>query len=74
MIPKAAVWLFFVVERVLTTQVPLVPPGYADLGPWNLNEQPTLNATDNLVFDTANSLLQHWANTRYRNGMCNLQD
>jgi hypothetical protein len=27
-----------------------------------------MNATGNLVLETANSLLQHWANTRYRIG------
>jgi hypothetical protein len=44
MIPKVAVWSLFVVEQVLTAQVvPLVPPGYADLGQWDLNEQPKCN-------------------------------
>ncbi|KAJ6546652.1 hypothetical protein DFH09DRAFT_1039894 [Mycena vulgaris] len=36
---------------------------------WNdLDTQPNLNATSHLIFDTVNSLLQHWPNTRYRNG------
>ncbi|KAJ7762140.1 hypothetical protein B0H16DRAFT_1368950 [Mycena metata] len=35
---------------------------------WNLNVKPSVNATGHLVFDTVSSLLQHWPNTRYRNG------
>lgn len=39
------------------------------LKPWNLFEKPDLNdTTSNLIFSTADSLLQHWPNTRYRNG------
>ncbi|OJA10086.1 hypothetical protein AZE42_07287 [Rhizopogon vesiculosus] len=74
-IPKAVFWIFLVIGQVLTAQVPLtLPPASAsgdrcDLsGQWNLDEQPATNVTGNLVFETANSLLQHWANTRYRNG------
>ncbi|KAF8071565.1 hypothetical protein FPV67DRAFT_1481796 [Lyophyllum atratum] len=35
---------------------------------WDLHRPPGVNSTGNLVFDTVNSLLQHWPNTRYRNG------
>ncbi|KAH7928226.1 hypothetical protein BV22DRAFT_1083295 [Leucogyrophana mollusca] len=35
---------------------------------WPLDEPPAANATGHLVFETINSLLQHWPNTRYRNG------
>ncbi|KAG2076636.1 hypothetical protein BDR04DRAFT_1068120 [Suillus decipiens] len=35
---------------------------------WRLDECPPENATGNLIFDTVHSLLQHWPNTRYRNG------
>ncbi|KAG1901130.1 uncharacterized protein F5891DRAFT_951193, partial [Suillus fuscotomentosus] len=35
---------------------------------WNLDEGPAVNATGHLVFETANSLLQHWANTCHRIG------
>ncbi|KAJ7752960.1 hypothetical protein B0H16DRAFT_1836105 [Mycena metata] len=35
---------------------------------WNLNVKPSVNTTGHLVFDTVSSLLQHWPNTRYRNG------
>jgi hypothetical protein len=39
-------------------------PSWDDLG-----VPPNANATGQLIFDTVNSLLQHWSNTRYRNGM-----
>jgi hypothetical protein len=35
---------------------------------WRFDEGPADNATGNLIFDTVHSLLQHWSNTRYRNG------
>ncbi|KAJ7716327.1 hypothetical protein DFH07DRAFT_947616, partial [Mycena maculata] len=35
---------------------------------WDLNVPPNINATGHLVFDTVSSFLQHWPNTRYRNG------
>ncbi|KAJ6579209.1 hypothetical protein DFH09DRAFT_1147796 [Mycena vulgaris] len=36
---------------------------------WNdLNARPDANTTGHLIFDTVNSLLQHWPNMRYRNG------
>ncbi|ESK93244.1 hypothetical protein Moror_14595 [Moniliophthora roreri MCA 2997] len=35
---------------------------------WNLKTPPDPDATGNLIFDTAHSLLQNWPNTRYRNG------
>ncbi|KAG2037637.1 hypothetical protein BDR03DRAFT_1010487 [Suillus americanus] len=35
---------------------------------WKFDENPPENATGNLIFDTVHSLLQHWPNTRYRNG------
>ncbi|KAJ6553076.1 hypothetical protein B0H19DRAFT_1155583 [Mycena capillaripes] len=34
----------------------------------DLNARPDANSTGHLIFDTMNSLLQHWPNTRYRNG------
>ncbi|KAG1831853.1 hypothetical protein EV424DRAFT_1534110 [Suillus variegatus] len=71
-----AVWLFLTFERVLTAQIPLsshTPSSFYpwvehDLGQWDLDEGPAVNATGHLVFETANSLLQHWANTRHRIG------
>ncbi|KAH7924178.1 hypothetical protein BV22DRAFT_1091365 [Leucogyrophana mollusca] len=35
---------------------------------WQLSKEPAANATGHLVFETVSSLLQHWPNTRYRNG------
>ncbi|KAG1723586.1 hypothetical protein EDB19DRAFT_1640605 [Suillus lakei] len=72
----SVVWLFIAFERVLTAQTPLsnhahlgfYPDVEHDLGQWDLGEAPAVNATGHLVFETANSLLQNWANTRHRIG------
>ncbi|KAG1722846.1 hypothetical protein EDD22DRAFT_496073 [Suillus occidentalis] len=72
----AVVWLALAFQRVLTAQTPLSsqpprsfdPQLQNDLGQWDLGKAPAANATGHLVFDTANSLLQHWANTHYRIG------
>ncbi|KAI3613761.1 hypothetical protein WG66_013572 [Moniliophthora roreri] len=44
--------------------------GYGDLESerWDLDVEPSMNATENLIFETISSLLQQWPNTRYRNG------
>jgi hypothetical protein len=71
-----AVWLLLAFKQVLTVQTPLsshAPLSFYtgiedDLEQWDLGEAPAANATGHLVFETANSLLQHWPNTRYRNG------
>ncbi|KAG2368472.1 hypothetical protein BDR07DRAFT_1372019 [Suillus spraguei] len=39
-----------------------------DSGQWDLGQAPEIKATGHLVFATANNLIQHWANTRYRIG------
>ena len=39
-----------------------------DLSLWDFDKPPSANATGHFVFETVNSLLQHWPNTRYRNG------
>ncbi|TFK69279.1 hypothetical protein BDN72DRAFT_617836 [Pluteus cervinus] len=39
-----------------------------DVDLWNLSARPSVDSTSHLVFDTVASLLQHWPNTRYRNG------
>ena len=79
---KSTIWLvLFAIEQVLTAQLPLShheDSRYLDfyhshLGDyhvpeWDLDAPPAVNATGNLVFETTNSLLQHWPNTRYRIG------
>jgi hypothetical protein len=39
-----------------------------DHSPWQLDKPPAADETGHFVFETVNSLLQHWPNTRYRNG------
>lgn len=39
-----------------------------DRSSWQLDQSPPTNETGHFVFETVNSLLQHWPNTRYRNG------
>ena len=69
-----------VLAPVLAVQVPLGSGyrwndkkqailGNEDLTDWNLDKLPNPNDTDHLVFETVHSLLQHWPNTRMRNGM-----
>ncbi|KAJ7171507.1 hypothetical protein C8R46DRAFT_1175711 [Mycena filopes] len=57
-------------RRVAATQIPLLSPvAQDDSSDWqNLSARPDPNATGHLIFDTVNSFLQHWPNTRYRNG------
>ncbi|KAF9072589.1 hypothetical protein BDP27DRAFT_1320216 [Rhodocollybia butyracea] len=43
-------------------------PGYEAADNWDISVPPSVNATGNLIFETINSLMQHWPNTRYRNG------
>ena len=42
--------------------------GDEDIAEWNLDKLPNPDTTDHLVFETVHSLLQHWPNTRMRNG------
>ena len=49
------------------TQVPLQHTSSSHIS-WNFFEKPSQNSTSHLIFDTVNSFLQHWTNTRYRNG------
>ncbi|KAJ7262775.1 hypothetical protein B0H12DRAFT_1104389, partial [Mycena haematopus] len=52
-------------NAVQGNQIPLAAPDE-----WNLKTFPSPNATGHLVFDTVSSLLQHWPNTKYYNGVC----
>ncbi|KAI6098046.1 hypothetical protein EDD16DRAFT_1840889 [Pisolithus croceorrhizus] len=38
------------------------------LADWRLGDPPNVNSTGHLIFETVSSLLQHWPNTRMRNG------
>ena len=49
------------------TQIPLQLE-YCSYISWNFSEKPSHDSTSHLIFDTVNSLLQRWTNTRYRNG------
>ena len=49
-------------------QIPQFPLQYTSHISWDLFEKPSQDSTSHLIFDTVNSLLQHWTNTRYRNG------
>ncbi|KAI6115595.1 hypothetical protein EV401DRAFT_1864827 [Pisolithus croceorrhizus] len=41
---------------------------HSPLADWILDDPPGVNSTAHFVFETVNSLLQHWPNTRMRNG------
>ncbi|KAJ7134072.1 hypothetical protein C8R43DRAFT_640074 [Mycena crocata] len=62
-----AIYLPFTIQ---TAQIPFVQNDLFDGDePWdNLNARPGPDTTSHLIFETVNSLLQHWPNTRYRNG------
>ena len=45
-----------------------IPLQYSSHISWDFFEKPSRNSTSHLIFDTVNSFLQHWTNTRYRNG------
>ncbi|KAJ7476565.1 hypothetical protein FB451DRAFT_1087264 [Mycena latifolia] len=50
-------------------QSPFHTPAAETFDGWSdFSALPDANATGHLIFDTVNSLLQHWPNTRYRNG------
>jgi hypothetical protein len=44
-------------------------PDSINVRAWDLQQSPNVNDTSNLIFATASSFLQHWPNTRYRNGV-----
>ncbi|KAG8213368.1 hypothetical protein J3R82DRAFT_11859 [Butyriboletus roseoflavus] len=75
--------LFSLIATVLPTLAAQVPLGSGhhwqaehypailrddDIAEWSLDKLPNPDATDHLVFETVHSLLQHWPNTRMRNG------
>ncbi|TFK68719.1 hypothetical protein BDN72DRAFT_888457 [Pluteus cervinus] len=78
--PLASLVLLGLSTSALGAQIPLLssspiamptrtgPLIEVDVGRWNLSVGPSVDSTSHLVFDTVASLLQHWPNTRYRNG------
>lgn len=65
--------LLVLVGAAFGAQIPLlaanVPPSTEPDILWDLERPPSVNATGHLVFLSVGSLLQHWPNTLYRNGM-----
>ncbi|KAF9003165.1 hypothetical protein BDZ89DRAFT_967608 [Hymenopellis radicata] len=57
-----------VLGSVRCTQFPFRIPAATAEDDWDLNRTPNPNTTGHLIFDTVHSFLQHWPNTRYRNG------
>ncbi|KAJ7463340.1 hypothetical protein FB451DRAFT_1494403 [Mycena latifolia] len=54
---------------IRAAQIPFQTPAADGDAIWSdFSAAPNINATGHLIFDTVNSLLQHWPNTRYRNG------
>ncbi|CAA7267480.1 unnamed protein product [Cyclocybe aegerita] len=45
-----------------------VQTSFSSTEEWNFNQTPSPNITSHWIFDNVNSLLQHWPNTRLRNG------
>ncbi|KAI6033291.1 hypothetical protein EDC04DRAFT_2212710 [Pisolithus marmoratus] len=59
----------FPIDRSHYTTVGLpVDHEHDTLTNWRLDDLPNVNSTGHLIFETVNSLLQHWPNTRMRNG------
>ncbi|KAF9048873.1 hypothetical protein BJ165DRAFT_1463322 [Panaeolus papilionaceus] len=64
----------FVVTGAARTQTPFHVQEYPvrnslpSESPWDFHQKPGVNDSSNLVFNSVSSLLQHWPNTRYRNG------
>ena len=49
-------------------QIPLQLEPYSSHISWNFSEKPSPDSKSHIIFDNVNSFLQHWTNTRYRNG------
>ncbi|KAI5992053.1 hypothetical protein EDC04DRAFT_2872817 [Pisolithus marmoratus] len=55
-------------EVCCATDFPPADNDHDTLANWQLDTPPGINSTGHLIFETVNSLLQHWPNTRMRNG------
>lgn len=73
---KQFVGLFLAFTLLEAAQIPLEAlPTFNlenDGDNWDISIAPGANVTGHLVFETVNSLMQHWPNTRYRNGVLTL--
>lgn len=64
----------WIVIQTNAGQIPLQDDVSFSKGPtkedtsWSFFEKPSNDSTSHLIFDTVNSFLQRWPNTRYRNG------
>ncbi|KAI6131188.1 hypothetical protein EDD16DRAFT_1468489 [Pisolithus croceorrhizus] len=55
-------------EICCATDLPLADKDNDALADWQLDKPPGANSTGHFIFETVSSLLQHWPNTRMRNG------
>lgn len=62
-------WLFGALALSSSSVWASQTPFNTNAGTWDLNLEPNVNSTGHLIFDTVSAFLQHWPNTRYRNGM-----
>ncbi|KAJ7081125.1 hypothetical protein B0H15DRAFT_855118 [Mycena belliarum] len=61
--------LILVLVTALPAAIRATQAAFQSDAQWSdLSASPSPNATGHLIFDTVSSLLQHWPNTRYRNG------
>lgn len=60
-------------EPCYATDLSLAGNNHDALADWQLDKPPGVDSTGHLIFETVNSLLQHWPNTRMRNGGVSLR-
>ncbi|KAK0203741.1 hypothetical protein DFS33DRAFT_1431675 [Desarmillaria ectypa] len=63
-----AVQIPFHLKPALQKEAEFPLPVDASSTNWDFNVKPSVNSTSHLIFDTVSAFLQHWPNTRYRNG------
>lgn len=76
---RSLLGLFLSIAVLEAAQIPFVAPSISagafvnESDSWDIKVPLNENATGHLVFETVNSFMQHWPNTRYRNGTSILQ-
>ncbi|KAE9401274.1 hypothetical protein BT96DRAFT_956582 [Gymnopus androsaceus JB14] len=71
---RSLLGLFLSIAVLEAAQIPFVAPSTSagafvnESDSWDIKVPLNENATGHLVFETVNSFMQHWPNTRYRNG------